>query len=229
MMLAGASLKVALATVHMPLKRAAETLDADAIIRVATVLDAALRQDFGISRPRIALAGLNPHAGEGGALGREEIEIINPAAAALRARGIAATDAQPPDTLFHDEARAGYDAVIAMYHDQGLIPLKTLHFWDGVNLTLGLPIVRTSPDHGTAFDIAGRNLARADSLIAALTMAGQIAARRAAPVASRGAGWARSRRVAPCAPHKACARKKSSASISCSILRSMHASPPPPM
>lgn len=187
MMLAGASLKVALATVHMPLKRAAETLNADDIVRVASVTDAALRQDFAVPHPRIALAGLNPHAGEGGALGREEIEIVNPAAAALRARGIAATDAQPPDTLFHEEARAGYDAVIAMYHDQGLIPLKTLHFWDAVNLTLGLPIVRTSPDHGTAFDIAGHGRARADSLIAALRMADQIAARRAALSVSRGA------------------------------------------
>jgi 4-hydroxythreonine-4-phosphate dehydrogenase len=187
MMLAGGTLKVALATVHLSLKRAAETLNKDDIIRVATVTDAALRQDFGIARPRLALAGLNPHAGEAGALGREEIEIVNPAAAALRARGIAATDAQPPDTLFHEEARAGYDAVIAMYHDQGLIPLKTLHFWDAVNVTLGLPIVRTSPDHGTAFDIAGRGAARADSLVAALRMADQIATRRAAFTATRGA------------------------------------------
>jgi 4-hydroxythreonine-4-phosphate dehydrogenase len=187
MMLAGASLKVALATVHAPLKRAAETLNAKEIIRVATVTEAALRKDFAIARPRLALAGLNPHAGEGGALGREEIEIVNPAAAALRARGIDATDAQPPDTLFHEEARAGYDAVIAMYHDQGLIPLKTLHFWDAVNVTLGLPIVRTSPDHGTAFDIAGRGFARADSFIAALRMASEIAARRASPSVSRGA------------------------------------------
>jgi 4-hydroxythreonine-4-phosphate dehydrogenase len=187
MMLAGGTLKVALATVHMPLRRAAESLNTHDIVRVATVTDAALRQDFAIARPRIALAGLNPHAGEGGALGREEIEIINPAAAALRARGIAATDAQPPDTLFHEEARAGYDAVIAMYHDQGLIPLKTVHFWNAVNITLGLPIVRTSPDHGTAFDIAGRNLARADSFIAALRLADEIAARRVSLAVSLGA------------------------------------------
>ena len=179
MMLAGASLKVALATIHTPLRRAVDALTIDGLVAVTQVVDAALKRDFGIARPRVALAGLNPHAGEGGALGREEIEIINPAAARLRALGVAATDAQPPDTLFHAEARTGYDAVIAMYHDQGLIPLKTLHFWDAVNLTLGLPIVRTSPDHGVAFDIAGKGVARADSLIAALDMAAGIASRRA--------------------------------------------------
>jgi 4-hydroxythreonine-4-phosphate dehydrogenase len=179
MMLAGPSLRVALASVHLPLKQAISRLSADSIMRVAEIVSAALRRDFGIARPRIALAGLNPHAGEGGALGREEIEIINPAAAALRARGIDVTDAQPADTLFHEEARRGYDAVIAMYHDQGLIPLKTLHFWDGVNVTLGLPIVRTSPDHGVAFDIAGVGRARPESLIAALVMARDIARRRA--------------------------------------------------
>lgn len=178
MMLAGPSLRVALATIHLSLQQAILKLSTPSIERVAEIVDAALRRDFGVARPRIALAGLNPHAGEGGALGREEIEIINPAAAALRARGLDITDAQPPDTLFHEEARRGYDAVIAMYHDQGLIPLKTLHFWDGVNVTLGLPVVRTSPDHGVAFDIAGKGRARHESLSAAIAMAREISRRR---------------------------------------------------
>jgi 4-hydroxythreonine-4-phosphate dehydrogenase len=180
MMLAGSSLRVSLVSIHTPLRRAIDALAIDEIVRVARVTDAALRRDFAIGAPRITLAGINPHAGEAGSLGREEIEIINPAAARLREAGVNATDAQAPDSLFHAEARERYDAVIAMYHDQGLIPLKTLHFWDGVNITLGLPIVRTSPDHGTGFDIAGKNKARADSMIAALAMARDFAARRAA-------------------------------------------------
>lgn len=179
MMLSGGGLRVALATVHLPLKDAAARLSEAAIIRTARVMDHALRVDFGVKNPRISLTGLNPHAGEGGALGREEIEIINPAAAKLRAIGINATDAQPADTLFHTEAREGYDAVLAMYHDQGLIPVKTLDFHGGVNITLGLPIVRTSPDHGTAFGIAGQGIARADSLIAAIKAARDIAQNRA--------------------------------------------------
>ncbi len=126
----------------------------------------------------MALAALNPHAGEGGALGREELEIINPAAARLRALGVACSDASPADTLFHADARARYDAVICLYHDQALIPVKTLDFWGGVNITLGLPIVRTSPDHGVGYDIAGRGLARPDSLIAAIRAASSIAAQR---------------------------------------------------
>ena len=179
MMLAGGGLRVALATVHLPLKDAASTLSMDTIISTATVMHHALIRDYGVKNPRIALTGFNPHAGEGGALGREEIEIINPAATALRGMGINATDAQPADTLFHTEARQGYDAVLAMYHDQGLIPVKTLDFHGGVNITLGLPIVRTSPDHGTAFGIAGQNIARADSLIAAIKAARDIANNRA--------------------------------------------------
>lgn len=179
MMLSGGGLRVALATVHLPLKDAAAQLSEAAIIRTARVMDLALRVDFGVKNPRISLTGLNPHAGEGGALGREEIEIINPAAAKLRAIGINATNAQPADTLFHTEAREAYDAVLAMYHDQGLIPVKTLDFHGGVNVTLGLPIVRTSPDHGTAFGIAGKGIARADSLIAAIKAAREIAHNRA--------------------------------------------------
>lgn len=178
MMLSGGGLRVALATVHIPLKEAAAQLSAEKIIHTAKVMHDALIMDFGIAAPRIALTGVNPHAGEGGALGREEIEIINPAAKSLRALGINASDAQPADTLFHEEARRGYDAVLAMYHDQGLIPVKTLDFHGGVNITLGLPIVRTSPDHGTAFSIAGKGLARPDSLIAALKTAREIADRR---------------------------------------------------
>lgn len=180
MMLAVDGLKVALATIHAPLKDVASRLSTDMLVQTARVVLRALQRDFGVARPRLALAGLNPHAGESGSIGREEVEIINPAATILRAEGHDVTDARPADTLFHAEARARYDAVLAMYHDQGLIPLKMLDFWGGVNVTLGLPIVRTSPDHGTGFDIAGKGLARADSFIAALRMAAEIAARRAA-------------------------------------------------
>ncbi len=178
MMLAGPSLKVALATIHTPLERVAHTLSRDHLVWIGQVVHQAMTRDFGLARPRLALCGLNPHAGEGGALGREEIEVINPAAAAMRAQGIDIGDAHPADSLFHAQARASYDAVIAMYHDQGLIPIKTLHFWDAVNVTLGLPIVRTSPDHGTGFDIAGKGVARADSFRAAVKLAAEMAARR---------------------------------------------------
>lgn len=180
MMLVGESLKVALATIHAPLSHVAGLLTRDRVERTIRVVADALMRDFGVAKPRIALCGLNPHAGEAGSLGVEEDEAINPAAQALRAEGIDVTDATPADSLFHPEARATYDAAIAMYHDQGLIPLKTLHFWDAVNVTLGLPIVRASPDHGTAFAIAGRGAARADSFVAALKRAGACADRRAA-------------------------------------------------
>ncbi len=180
MMLAAPGLRVALATVHTRLADVAAQLDAQKIVATARVVAHALSRDFGIARPRIVLAALNPHAGEDGAIGREEIEIINPAAAILRAEGLDVPDARAADTLFHAEARQRHDAVVAMYHDQGLIPLKMLDFWGGVNVTLGLPIVRTSPDHGTGFDIAGKGVARADSFKAALRMAADIAARRAA-------------------------------------------------
>lgn len=178
MMLAAQDLRVGLVTVHMALKSAALQVSEDSILRTARVMLGALKTDFGIAKPRLALTGLNPHAGEGGTLGREEIEIINPAAAKLRAEGHDVTDAQPADTLFHAEARLGYDAVLAMYHDQGLIPVKTLDFHGGVNITLGLPFIRTSPDHGTAFNIAGKGVARPDSLIAAIRKAGEISKHR---------------------------------------------------
>lgn len=180
MMLASPLLKVALATIHLPLADSAAALTQAGVYHAIRTTADALRTDFGIDLPRVAVAGLNPHAGEDGALGREEIDIVNPACARLRAEGYEVTDAQPADTLFHEEARARYDAAVCMYHDQALIPLKTLDFWGGVNVTLGLPLVRTSPDHGTGFGIAGRGLARPDSLIAAVQMAAEIAGRRAA-------------------------------------------------
>ena len=163
---------------HLSLRDALAALTAERIAGIARLTHHALIRDFGIAAPRLALAGLNPHAGEGGALGREEIEIVNPAAAALRAEGIDITDALPPDTMFHAEARAQYDAAVCLYHDQGLIPVKTLDFHGGVNIALGLPIVRTSPDHGTAFAIAGQGVARPDSLIAAIRQAAEIAEHR---------------------------------------------------
>ncbi len=178
MMLATDSLRTVLVTIHLSLAESIRALSVDKIVETGRVTASALAQDFGIPYPRLALAALNPHAGEGGTLGREELEIVNPAAARLRALGIACTDATPADTLFHTDARNRYDAVICLYHDQALIPVKTLDFWAGVNITLGLPIVRTSPDHGVGYDIAGRGLARPDSLIAALRAASHIAAQR---------------------------------------------------
>lgn len=178
MMLTAQNLRAGLVTIHEPLAAVAPMLSTDLILEKARIMLGALQTDYGIKHPRLALCGLNPHAGEGGMIGAEEINIINPAAVALRAQGFDVTDAQPADTLFHAEARLGYDAVLAMYHDQGLIPVKTLDFHGGVNVTLGLPIVRTSPDHGTAFDIAGQNKARPDSLIAAIAQARIIADNR---------------------------------------------------
>jgi 4-hydroxythreonine-4-phosphate dehydrogenase len=178
MMLAGASLRVALATVHTPLAGVSAALSRERIVHVGRIVAEALRRDFGLTNPRLVLCGLNPHAGEHGHIGREELDIINPAGADLRADGVDISDAQSADTLFHEAARARYDAAIALYHDQGLIPIKTLHFWDAVNVTLGLPIIRTSPDHGTGFDIAGKGIARADSFRAALALAWEMAQRR---------------------------------------------------
>lgn len=178
MMLAGGGLRCALVTIHRPLRDAIDALTSEAVVQTARIVAHALKQDFATARPRLALAGLNPHAGEGGALGREEIDILAPALETLRAEGIDISGPLPPDTMFHAEARARYDAAICLYHDQGLIPVKTLDFHGGVNITLGLPIVRTSPDHGTAFDIAGQGIARPDSLIAALRLAAEMAACR---------------------------------------------------
>ncbi|HLI66310.1 MAG TPA: 4-hydroxythreonine-4-phosphate dehydrogenase PdxA [Caulobacteraceae bacterium] len=178
MMLAAGDLRVSLATVHRPLASVPGALTIEGLVNTALVTAQALRGDFGVERPRLVLAGLNPHAGEGGTLGREEVDIIAPAARALRALGVDCVGPKPADSLFHAEARRAYDAVVCMYHDQGLIPVKMLDFWGGVNVTLGLPIVRASPDHGAGFDIAGRGLARPDSMVAALGMAHDIALRR---------------------------------------------------
>jgi len=179
MMLAGPSLRTVPLTVHCALSEVPGRLSAELIVRRARIVAAALTRDFGIAAPRIAVCGLNPHAGENGRMGREEIEIIAPAIATLRAEGIDAGGPYPADTLFAPHLRNTYDVAIAMYHDQALVPLKALDFDQGVNVTLGLPIVRTSPDHGTAFGIAGKGTASADATIAALRMAGEMAARRA--------------------------------------------------
>lgn len=179
MMLATPGLRTALVTIHEPLAKVSSLLSIDRIVRTARVTAEALRTGFGVAEPRLAIAGFNPHAGESGAMGWEEAEVIAPACAALAHLGIDCSGPRPADTLFHHEARQTYDAAVCMYHDQALVPVKMLDFWGGVNLTLGLPVVRTSPDHGVAYDIAGRGLARADSLIAAIRMAGEIAARRA--------------------------------------------------
>ena len=179
MMLAARGLRVCLVTIHVPLAEVPELVTEERVVRTATVAHEALRRDFGVARPRLALAGLNPHAGESGALGLEEAEVLAPAVARLREAGVDITDPLPADTLFHEEARRTYDAAICLYHDQGLIPVKTLDFWGGVNATLGLPIVRTSPDHGVGYAIAGQGIARPDSLIAAIRLAAEMAERRA--------------------------------------------------
>lgn len=178
MMLAAKDLRVVPLTVHIALKDVPASITQDMIMEKARITHAALKKDFGLKNPRLALAGLNPHAGEGGAFGREDQDVMAPAIAFLRQEGIDITGPHPADTLFHEEARARYDVALCGYHDQALIPLKTLDFHGGVNVTVGLPVVRTSPDHGTALDIAGRNIARPDSLIAAIKMAADMAARR---------------------------------------------------
>jgi len=179
MMLAIEGLRVVPVSVHVSLAQAVSSLTTDSIVSTARAAHEALKSDFGIAAPRLAVAALNPHAGEDGAMGREEQTVIAPAVAALKTAGINATGPHPADTLFHEGARPRYDAAICMYHDQALIPLKTLDFADGVNVTLGLPIVRTSPDHGTALDIAGQDRASASSLLAALRLAETMAGHRA--------------------------------------------------
>ncbi len=178
MMLAGPTLRTVPVTTHVPLDEVSRHLSAGLIEARGRTTLRGLQRSFGIAQPRLAVAGLNPHAGEGGRLGREEIELIEPAIAALRAEGWRVSGPHPADTLFHGSARARYDAALCMYHDQALIPLKAIHFEDGVNVTLGLPIVRTSPDHGTAFDIAGEDRADPRPMACAIQMAAQCAEHR---------------------------------------------------
>ena len=178
MMLAGPTLRTVLVTTHIALSEVPAVLTRALVEARGRAALRGLQRSFGIAEPRLAVAALNPHAGEGGALGREEIEIIEPAVAALRAEGWRVTGPHSPDAMFHAAARANYDAALCMYHDQGLIPLKTLHFEEGVNITLGLPIVRTAPDHGTAFDIAGQDRADPRAMAAAIRLAASASAIR---------------------------------------------------
>lgn len=178
MMLAAPDLRTVPVTIHEALADVPRLLTAELLTETLRITRTGLIRDFGLSNPRIAVAGLNPHAGEGGAMGREEIELIIPTLDRLRAEGFDLAGPLPADTMFHPAARARYDVAVCMYHDQALIPLKTIDFAGGVNVTLGLPFIRTSPDHGTAFDIAGQGLADPTSLIAALRMARDMAAAR---------------------------------------------------
>jgi 4-hydroxythreonine-4-phosphate dehydrogenase len=182
MMLVGGPLRVALVTIHEPLARVSSLISVERINSVVRLAHCWL-VDAGVTRPKLAVAGLNPHAGEGGEIGREEVEVIAPAVAALRAEGFVVEGPLPADTLFHAAYHGVYDAVVAMYHDQGLAPVKMIAFHEGVNVTLGLPFPRTSPDHGTAFDIAGRGIARPHSLLAALRLAVDLFTRQSRPTA----------------------------------------------
>lgn len=175
MMLACDALRVVPATIHIPIAEVPRKLTASLLTDTLLITHAGLRRDFGIAKPRIAVAGLNPHAGEDGKMGLEEIEMIAPVLDALRAQGMDIAGPLSADTMFHEAARKTYDVAVCMYHDQALIPIKTLDFSGGVNVTLGLPFIRTSPDHGTAFDIAGQGIADATSMIAALRMAARMA------------------------------------------------------
>ena len=177
MMLWSDTLAVVPVTIHVALARVPELLTQDLVVRTARIVAADLRERFGVAEPRLVLAGLNPHAGESGTIGTEDRDTLAPAVAALRAQGINIRGPLPADTLFHERARATYDVALCPTHDQALIPIKTLAFDEGVNVTLGLPFIRTSPDHGTAFDIAGKGLAKPESLIAALRLAERLAAR----------------------------------------------------
>ena len=179
MMMAGSRLNVTLVTIHVPLKQVPFLITEQLILKTIEITCRGLKQDFSIRQPRIAVCGLNPHAGEGGMFGREELDIITPACKAARGLDMDVTGPLPPDTVFYQAARGNFDAVVCQYHDQGLIPFKLLHFRDGVNVTLGLPIVRTSVDHGTAYDIAGTGRADCSSLCAAIELASKISANRA--------------------------------------------------
>ncbi len=178
MMIASELLRTVPVTIHIPLKDVPKSLTSQLIVETGRIVASDLSSRFGIEKPRIAVSGLNPHAGEGGAMGLEDREIIAPAIATLQAEGINVFGPLPADTMFHAKARAGYDAALCMYHDQALIPAKTLAFDEGVNVTLGLPFIRTSPDHGTAFAIAGTGKADPSSFVAALEMAHRFALKR---------------------------------------------------
>ncbi|TZG28994.1 4-hydroxythreonine-4-phosphate dehydrogenase PdxA [Sphingomonas montanisoli] len=178
MMLAGPTLRVVPITTHLALRDVFDALSIELICAKARATDRGLARNFGIEHPRLAIAGINPHAGEGGALGTEEIDLIMPAIEILQAEGIDIVGPMAADTMFHPRARAQYDCALCLYHDQALIPLKTLHFDEGVNMTLGLPIVRTAPDHGTAFNIAGKDMAHPGAMIAAITLAAEAARNR---------------------------------------------------
>ena len=175
MMLAGEKLRVVLVTIHCSVSQIPQLLDPDKILRTILITHKSLKKYFSIDSPRVAIAALNPHAGENGLFGREEIDLITPAIKQAQNKGVDASGPYPSDTLFYQAAQGKYDVVVCMYHDQGLIPLKLLHFDDGVNVTLGLPIIRTSVDHGTAYDIVGKGIASPESLISAVKMAAQMA------------------------------------------------------
>jgi 4-hydroxythreonine-4-phosphate dehydrogenase len=181
MMLAGEKLKVSLVTIHLPLKKALRVLSQEKILQIIQLTHQTLTQWFGIREPHLAVAGLNPHAGEKGSFGSEEEAVIQPAVQAAQDKGIHVSGPYPADTLFYWAAQGRHDAVVALYHDQGLIPLKLLHFENAVNLTMGLPFIRTSVDHGTAYDIAGQNRANPDSLVAAILLAARFVSRRTKP------------------------------------------------
>ncbi|GAB4531890.1 MAG: 4-hydroxythreonine-4-phosphate dehydrogenase PdxA [Roseibium sp.] len=175
MMIAGPELMVVPVTIHIPLKDVPAAVTRDLIVETAEITASDLKRRFGYAEPKIAICGLNPHAGENGSMGTEDRDVIRPAVARLRANGLSVSGPHPADTLFHPAARAQYDCVLGMYHDQVLIPAKTIGFDDSVNVTLGLPFVRTSPDHGTAYDLAGKGTVRVDSFVASLRMADVLA------------------------------------------------------